>query len=261
MQTLCLGPVQLPASSALPLYLASIARAVERGTDLIPEITSLAHQFGFDSLTYWTSTCSTVIVEARTYEVTTRPPEWAVRYDDMAYVEIDPRLGAVLDQALPVVWDQSTWRGRTPAVDAFLDDAATFGIGSGLCVPIHDASIGVARVDFESMAQTVDPIRRTAIDKALGPLSMIARFLHDVLVIAVRVGELQSRNYGSPLSPRELECLASAAPGLAIERIASELSLTERIAKLHLCSIHAKLGSVNLEEAVAYVLKKRLIGP
>jgi DNA-binding CsgD family transcriptional regulator len=256
VQTLRLEPIQLPALNTIPPYLASLARAVERGSDLIPEITSVTREFGFDTLTYWASTRSTALAEGRTYEITTRLSGWSLRYDDMAYVEIDPRISAVLNQTLPVAWNQETWRGRTPAVDAFLDDAATFGIGSGVCVPIHDHYFGLVRVDFDSILGTVDAISETVIDDTLGPLSLIARFLHDVMALAIKRNEIRSRNFGIRLSQRELECLALAARSMTVD---SELGLTRRIANLHFDSILAKLGCLNRDEAVAYALKKGLV--
>lgn len=252
------GPMQLLDTSAYPRELWPFVRAAELGEDLIPAIMSVAHRFGFDSFTYWAATRSTPVVEGRLYELTTLPEGWPLRYDERAYVESDPRVDMGLHQTLPFAWDGGIWRGRTAGVDSFLDDAATFGVGNGVCVPIHEPSFGVARIDFDSARSTVDASRRGAIAEALGPLSVFARVVHNVISIAAIRNELPTRNYGSPLSPRELECLASTMRGLDVE---CALGLTKGIAKLHFDSIRSKIGCLKCDEAVAYVLKRRLLPP
>ncbi len=246
----------MPGASHLPPYIMPIARAAELGADLMPEITSVVHQFGFSSFTYWAATRSTLIFEGRTYEVTTRPSEWATRYDDKAYVEIDPRIGAALAQTLPVIWERRTWSGRAQSVDAFLDDAAKFGIGSGVCIPIHDPSFGVGRFDFDSETQHMNIARQGEIKEALGDFSLIGRFLHDLFATAIKRNDLPSRSIGMPLSEREQECLDLATRGLTTDQLARQLGIDLWMVNIHFDSIRAKLGCANRDEAIAYALKK-----
>ena len=227
----------------------------------MPEITSLVRRFEFDSFTYWAATRTTLLVEGRLYEFSTLQPDWSLRYDGLGYCEIDPRICAVLTQTLPVVWDRSTWRGQNAEVDGFLDDAASFGIGSGVCIPVHDASFGMARFDFEATNREPDAKRNVEIKNVLGELSVAARFLHDLFVVAIRRNELRSRFLGMPLNKRERECLTLVARGLTLPQVGSQLNMDVRALSTHLDSIRAKLGCLNANEAVAYSLKSGLAPP
>jgi DNA-binding CsgD family transcriptional regulator len=258
VQTLRLGPVDLSAPNAWPEYLESFAGFAARGGDVTPEIASLVRRFEFDSFTYWAATRTTHLVEGRLYEYSTLQSDWLLRYDGLGYAEIDPRICNVLAQTLPVVWDRSTWRGQNVEVDEFLDDAARFGIGSGVCIPIHDASFGVARFDFEATNREPDAKRNVEIRSALGELSVAARFLHDLFVLAIRRDEFRSRFLGMPLNKRERECLALATRGLTLGQVSSELNIDVRAVNRHFDSIRAKLGCLNADEAVAYSLKSGL---
>ncbi len=259
MQTLRLSPVELSGASALPPYLKALARTAERGGDLMPGIGSLVRFFEFDSFTYWSATRSTELVEGKLYELSTHAFAWSLRYDKMAYTEIDPRVRVALTQSLPFTWDQSTWRSTTAEVDEFLDDAARFGIGSGVCIPIHDPSFGISRFDFDSTSQHVDSARLAEIQNAYGKLSIVGRFLHDLLVVAIRRSELRSRLFGMPLNEKECQCLARATSGLALRQIANELNIDVVTANMYFNSIRAKLGCLTTNEAVAYAIKSGLV--
>jgi hypothetical protein len=39
---------------------------------------------------------------------------------------------------VPLVWDQATFRGRSTAVDYFLDQMQQHGVASGIVCPIRD---------------------------------------------------------------------------------------------------------------------------
>ena len=102
MQTLRLKPVQLPGAEALPPFLGSLARIAAEGGDVVAEIRELVLHFKFSSFTYWAATRSTSLVEGRLYELSTLNPVWARHYDNKAYIEVDPRVDAVLNQSLPL---------------------------------------------------------------------------------------------------------------------------------------------------------------
>jgi len=258
LEALRFDPIEIPGANALPTYLSSIARAADLGVDLMPEITSVVDAFGFTSFGYCATTHSTSIVEGRMYELSTLPMEWGLRYDEKGYVEIDPRVGAAFGRTTPLSWEQSTWIGKTVDVDQFLDDAAEFGVGSGVCIPLHDASFGVARFDFNSTIRHVHVDRQADIKRAFGDLSLAARLLHDLFVIAIRRNELRPRLNGMPLTQRERECLVLATRGLTASELACALGLDSRIVDMHFDSIRAKLGCLNRHEAIAHALKHGL---
>jgi DNA-binding CsgD family transcriptional regulator len=260
VQTLRLRPVELPGAEALPPFLEPLARIAAEGGDVVPEIRALVLHFKFSSFTYWAATRSTPLVEGRLYELSTLDPGWAWHYDKKAYVEVDPRVDAALNQSLPLAWDQGTWRDRAN-VKAFLDDAAAFGVGNGLCIPFHDPSFGFARFDLVATPGEPDSARQAEIQNLFADLSIVARYLHDLFVVAIRSGDLRPRSIGTPLSSRECKCLVLAARGLDYEQIARDLAIDVRFVITHFDSIRAKLGCLNIHEAVAHAIKHGLTAP
>jgi DNA-binding CsgD family transcriptional regulator len=261
VKTLRVSPLRVPSADALPSYMQSLLRAAKSGGDIFPEVASLVAKLGFDSLTYWAATRSTSIVEGRLYEFSTLEAEWTSRYDEMGYVEIDPRIKLGATKTVPVVWDQPMLRSCFPHIDGFLEDASAVGIGSGVCVPIHDHSFGIARFDFTVTAQQLGPARWSAIESALGELMIVARFLHDLFVAAIRRGEIDARAAGLPLSAREVACLALAMRGYPATQIANDLRIEVRGVNTHFDSIRSKLGCLNRDEAIASAIKAGLLTP
>jgi DNA-binding CsgD family transcriptional regulator len=225
----------------------------------VPEIASVVSKLGFDSFTYWADGRSTSIVEGRLYELSTLASGWTSHYDELNYIEVDPRVSYVMTQALPIAWDQLTWRGRAPAVDSFLEDAAQYGIGCGVCVPIHDPSFGISRFEFNATDRELEPQRRLEIDRAFGEFMIAARLLHDLFVAAIRRNEIMSRATGMPLSAREVACLSLATRGRSALQIADELCIDVRVVNIHFDSIRAKLSCLNRDEAIAIAIKGGLL--
>lgn len=62
---------------------------------------------------------------------------------------------------------------------------------------------------------------------------------------------LAERNKKSPLTAREQEVLLLLKEGLTLTQIGEELSVTERTIRSHVAFIKAKLGAVNVAQAVA----------
>src|SRR5258705_1228479 len=127
---------KIPAAGFIPPILDPLVRAAESGKDLVPIIESITKSFGFDSFMYGMCTSVRPDHESRMFVFTTAPPEWVIRYDQMAYIEVDPRILLLWDSTLPLVWDQRTVRGGGAKTEAFLDDAMRHGIASGVCMPL-----------------------------------------------------------------------------------------------------------------------------
>lgn len=122
---------------ALPPILSPLVDAAKRGEPLEPVVTDVVRMFGVDTFMYATSLSPRRGQEAVSYVFTTLSREWVARYDQQAYIEIDPRVVRTFESALPFVWDQDSERGRSAAVDAYLDDAAAHGVASGVSFVIY----------------------------------------------------------------------------------------------------------------------------
>ena len=67
----------------MPSALRPLIMAAEAGEPLEPALTLIVRNFGFET---------SPPKECQAYVFTTLPVEWVIRYDQMAYIEIDPRI-------------------------------------------------------------------------------------------------------------------------------------------------------------------------
>jgi len=259
LQTLRLDQTKVPVGGFIPPLLEPLVKAAECGRDLVPVIHSITKSFGFDSFMYGMSTSVRPDHESRMFVFTTAPAEWVARYDQMAYIEVDPRVLLLWDSTLPLVWDQRTVRGGGKKSEAFLDDALRHGIGSGVCMPLGDEVGTRVLIALNSTIPEVDDCRRLAIARSLGDIVLFAHYFHELFMKAIVRRGAQPPIAGRPLSHREKECLALTARGMTTEDIALKLGIGARTVQFHFDSIRSKLAAANRQEAVARAIKDRLI--
>ena len=255
LHPLVLGKAKVAPWGFIPPVLDPLVKAAENGQDLVPVIQSITRNFGFDTFMYGMCTSLRPDHESRMYVFTTAPLEWVARYDQMAYIEVDPRILLLWDSTLPLVWDQRTVRGGGAKSEAFLDDALRYGIGSGVCVPLGDEVGTRVIIALNSTVLEMDEPRRLAITRNLGDIVLFAHYFHELFMKSVvRLG-VQSRFTGRPLSHRERECLTLAARGLTTEDIGYKLGICTRTVQFHFDSIRSKLAVANRQEAVARAIQ------
>jgi DNA-binding CsgD family transcriptional regulator len=260
LQSLCLGPSRVVRLlHFVPSRVKSLIAAANRGDDVGPIVDSIARSFGFDGFMYGVSLSLRPHTESRHYVYTTWPQELVRIYDERTLIETDPRLHDLMDSVLPLVWDQSTYRGRSPKVDAFLDVMQEHGIASGIVYPIRDKHGRMAMLSLSSSTPANDEVRNGVIAHEIGNIVLFGLYFHDLFINAV-INELVSPHLqGAKLTPRERQCLSMAAHGLAGEDIALKLSISLRTTQHHFDSIRGKLGAANRLEAVAVALAAGII--
>lgn len=246
-------------SRYLPSVVTPLVSAAEKGGDLVSVVSSITRNFGFDSFMYGLSTSPKPDHESCMYVFTTLPKEWVIRYDQMAYIEIDPRILLSWDNPLPLVWDQSTVRTTDKRALAFLQDASAHGISSGVCFPFRFEHETRAIVSLNSVVPYLDEPRRYSIAKNLGDMMVFGHYFHEIFMKSVVARGVPSRVSGMPLSPRERQCLTLAAHGLTSEDIAFKLGIVERTVHFHFDSIRSKLSAANRQEAIAKAISQGLI--
>jgi DNA-binding CsgD family transcriptional regulator len=254
-----LTPLQICASGYVAPIAQSLVTAVAKGDDWEPVVQSITRGFGFDSLMYGICLDPQPCAESRQFVYTTASPEWVRRYDKCGYVDIDPRVRKTAAKALPIVWDQRTFRGVSDRIDDFLNDALTFGIASGISIPIRDAHGRPAIMTLNSTIPLNDEVRLAQINRNCGEFMLFGQYFHEFLMTALLDKTVGPVDQGKPLSPRERECLVLVARGLASEDISQRMSITVRTVQWHFDSVRAKLGAANRQEAVALAIKRGII--
>jgi len=255
------GTVKLAQAAYMPQFLRPLAEAVERGEPIDPSIEEIIRDFGFHSFMYGASAAPFPHQESKNYVFTTLERSWVARYDQQAYIEVDPRVKQASESALPLVWDQKSERGRSQRIDTFLEDAAAHGVASGIAFGVHDTRAGLVLVALNSSDPSISDARRNAISSNLGDVLLFGIFFHEIFMSGFVQRGVAPRSQGAPLTVRECQCLTHAARGLTSGDIGLKLDISERTVEFHFAGIRSKLMAVNRQEAIAKAIAAGLIHP
>lgn len=260
LQPLIVGPsMTVQSLEFVPPRVQPLVAAANRGDDVAPIVDSIARSFGFDGFMYGVSLNPRPNTENRQYFYLTWPQELIRAYDDRSLIEVDPRIHDILQSVVPHVWDQATYRGRSAAVDDFLDVLQAYGIASGIACPVRDMHGRTAILSLSSGITANDEIRKKMITQAIGDIMLFGLYFHELFVRGVINEFVPAHLQGGKLSPRERQCLVMAAHGLAGEDIAFKLAISPRTVQHHFDSIRSKLGAANRLEAVVIGLSSGII--
>ena len=261
LRLLNLKPGSTPPTRVVPHIFLPLVEANAQGRELVPVVRDIVEGLGFDSFAYALSTNPRPDKDAQLFVFTTMPAEWMVLYDQKAYVEVDPRVQLVFDSTLPLIWDQSDLRGKTPRGDEFLDDAARYGTQSGIAFTLHDVGHGGIMIVYNSRLPKMDEPRVEMIQRNLPNLLSFGHYFHEWFMKSVVDKGFPSRLKGAPLSSREQGVLRMVARGLTTDDIACKLEISERTVRFHLDAVRTKLGAANRQEAVAKGIQLGFVSP
>ncbi len=245
----------------MPQFLRPLADATKHGAALEPLIDQIVRGFGFDSFMYGTTVAPYPDQESKSYVFTTLPRAWVARYDEQAYVEVDPRVMRASESALPLVWDQASERGSSDRIDAFLADALAHGVASGIAFGVQDIRAGGGLVALNSSNPVINDARHREISRDLGNILLLGVYFHEIFMSGLVQQGVAPRSEDAPLTPREKQCLMHAARGLTSGDIGLKLDIAERTVEFHFAGIRSKLSAVNRLEAIAKAMASGLIRP
>ena len=259
LHNISIGKVVIQRTPYMPSLLLPLVAAAEAGERLEEPLGRIVSELGFNTFMFALSANPRGQRESQSYVFTTLPVEWVVRYDQMAYVEVDPRVFKTWDNPLPMVWDQASERGKDTRTTRFLNHAAKHGVASGVAFPLPNAQYERVLVALNSMNPLIDLDRRNLIARNLGEILLLGTFFYALFMKGVIERGLPPASRGGTLSHRQRECLQLASQGLSTEDIAYKLGITIRTAQFHFDGIRSKLGAANRQEAVAMGIAKGLI--
>ncbi len=242
----------------VPSLLAPLFDADGRGCLLESAVESIVRRLGFDTFVLGMTTAETLRSDSRFYYCTNATSERVAQYDQRSYVEIDPRIVHAWTKLAPFIWDRRIGRGD-PRVEEFLDTAASWGVGSGICVPMRGDYNSHAFFAVNAPARDVTPAIASAWMAALGDLTVLAVHFHAIFVRNVIEKSMAPPQRGAPLSERERRCLALAAKGRTSAEIGQQLGIVERTVYFHFSNALSKLGAVNRQEAIAIAIARGFI--
>ncbi|WP_421950826.1 LuxR family transcriptional regulator [Pelagibacterium sp.] len=180
------------------------------------------------------------------------PSRWTSHYLQSRYDRIDPVILRARCQECPFQWGKEhCGEDMSATQQQFLDEAAEFGIVSGLTIPIHDRRGNFAALTFA--ADEGDPASLRVVERYDQALQLMATCFHTV-ARAKTAGPIID---GVKLTPREHQCLQWAACGKSARDIGTILGIKRRTASFHLDNAKAKLGVRTRAQAVARLCASR----
>lgn len=178
------------------------------------------------------------------------PSSWTSIYLQRQYQHIDPVVFHGSCREAPFRWGRDHCLGsHSNIARQFFDEAAEFGICSGLTIPILDR-----RGDRALLTLASDDNRPTLLrlaDRYTRAFQLVATSYH---IHARRIFSERSMVDGAKLTRREFECLQWAAKGKSAWDIGEILGITRRTAAFHLDNARSKLGVRTVTQAVALMV-------
>ena len=242
-------------------HIARLSRAALKRRPLQPIMQSIVRELGFESFMYGMSADpNPTRRDTRSFVWTTLPREWVAVYGQRGYIEVDPRVTKTYNRNVPYVWDAAEFKDD-PLCRDFLNDAARYGVCSGVAVSFRDPDHGRVLVAVNSPITPVDDARKAFIASQLGEIILLAMSFHDFFMAHLVDYEPSLMVRVAPLSPRESQCLEMAANGMTSVDIALKLGIKPRTANFHFGKIVSKLGVLNRKEAIAMGIARGLVRP
>ncbi|APO70360.1 LuxR family transcriptional regulator protein (plasmid) [Rhizobium gallicum] len=162
------------------------------------------------------------------------PEEWQKRYFEMGYDRIDPVTNKSRKRAGAFRWSELYNHESTAENERrVFDEAATFGLRSGISVPLHGPEGSFAVMSFaQSLAREFD-------DRTITYLQLAALHFH----LGMGKFDTSSGSKNLPnLSLREKECLLWVARGKSSWDIGVILGISENTVNFHVKNIMRKLN-------------------
>lgn len=184
------------------------------------------------------------------------PESWMSAYHAANHIQIDPIVEHCFyrNSCVPLIWSERTFDTKKRL--AFMEEAQSYGIASGLSVPIRGANGDVA------LFSVANPNRFEASHShhvnTAGAIYVLGAYVHEAICRLVYSMNQTSLNHPE-LTLRELECLkwwVSGKSGWDISRI---LNLSERTVRFHLENVKRKFGVSSKAQAVAKAIHLKII--
>ena len=223
-------------------------------TKSIDELQIWTHElrdwFGVTHVMYHTGTLKSEQVGAFTYSL-----DWARRYIEKNYRDIDPVVLGALRGFHPMDWKTLDW--SSAAARGMMKEALEYGLGNqGWSVPIWGPQGEFAL--FCLNHATDDASWATFTSGNAREILVVSHLMHQQ---AMRIINKELEAPSTELSPREREALAQLSLGHSRAAAADSLQISENTLRAYIDSARHKLGALNVTHAVALALARGIIVP
>lgn len=231
-------PFLEPAQEAFPVELGRFleqADGVARSEQLFDLLSAFALQYQCPWIAY---SCHSADQSLRSVQgapaLMRYPDEWQEHYVQMGYDKIDPIIKRSRKELGTFRWSKAYNDVSTTEVERrFFDEAATFGLKSGISVPLHGPGVGFAIMSFAR------PSCQELQNRTITYLQLAALHFH---LRAARVVNSRCIQKAPNLSQREQECILWAARGKSSWDIGVILGISENTVNFHIKKVLRKLN-------------------
>lgn len=172
-------------------------------------------------------------------------PRWLNTYNSEKFHYIDPTVGHCLSSTLPLVW--APYLFRTARQKHLYEEACSYGIRSGISLPIHGANGEFGVVSFVNDTLPGHKFRREA-SHALPGLTLIRDY---AFISSLRfAAPVDTKQKEIRVTARELECLKWTMKGKSSWEIGKILCCSETTINAHMNNIRRKFAVNTRREAV-----------
>lgn len=209
-----------------------------------------AEQLGFRWFAYLGFTDAAPVL------ISSYPRAWTTHYFAERYEQVDPVVETSRRERGVFRWSRS--QSTSPlgrAQRRLFDDASSFGIRSGVTVPV---TTGFGRFAAFTLATDQEgPSLDASVAEATDLIQLIGLNYHAHVEAKIA---LPPANSPSPaLSQRELECLAWSARGKTMEDTAAIIGVKPRTVLFHLENARRRLNATTLAHAVALAVRTGIL--
>lgn len=178
------------------------------------------------------------------------PEDWVEHYVTQEFALIDPVFRRAASDVLPFTWAEASVHSTT-AQRRIMNEATSFGLRSGLTIPIHGPAGYCAEVTFAGGKVDDDP-------RVLMSLRFLATVAHDRARLLVRRGWVEDL---PSLTKRERDCLHWVAAGKSDWAIAQILNISETTVHWHVEGAKRKFGASTRIQAIVAAIRLGLLYP
>jgi LuxR family transcriptional activator of conjugal transfer of Ti plasmids len=197
------------------------------------------------------------IVEEAPKLISSYPKSWTSRYFELSYEQLDPVVRrARLENDLFHWGSGASIPSSSRAQQKFFDEATTFGIESGITVPIKGGFGRMAAFTFATDDRAMRPERLMA--KSKDVVQLVGLYFHTHLAARL-AAESDQFDADGVLTQRERQCLAWASRGKTVADTAILVAIAPRTVVFHLENARRKMGAASITQCVAEALRRRLL--
>lgn len=184
--------------------------------------------------------------------ISSYPRSWTTRYFKLRYQDIDPVVQRAAKEYDLFAWGGGAAVGGAKGQKRLFDEATTFGIKSGVTVPIRAGFGRIAAFTVASSESVADTERRLA--ETSDMLRLIGLYFH-THISARHDRPLDRALKVTALTQRETQCLSWVARGKTIADIAVLVQVAPRTVVFHLVNARRKFGAGTIAQCVAEALR------